>query len=83
MRKNAKKKQTNAKQMQNMQIRKKKNEKKCDPTRAAKTKSKKTKGKQRDSPPNRLEAPQKNAALLSPRQHLSLSKTCPLATFVP
>ena len=54
--------------------------KKCDPTRAAKTKSKKKekkKGKKRDSPLNRLEAPQKIAALLSPRQNLSLSKNFP------
>ena len=77
------KKPTNAKKMQKkMQIRKKKR-KKMRPNQSSKNKKQKKKGKKRDSPLNRLEAPQKNAALLSPRQHLSLSKTCPLATFVP
>ena len=71
-----KKREKNAKKMR----------KKCDPTRAAKTKSKKkekTKGIKRDSPLNRLGAPQKIAALLSPRQNLSLSKKFPLAKKIP
>ena len=46
-------------------------------------KKEKKKGKKRDSPLNRLEAPQKIAALLPPRQNLSLSKNFPLAKIFP
>ena len=59
--------------------------KKMRPNQSSKNKKqnqKEKKGKKRDSPLNRLEAPPKIAALLSPRQNLSLSKICPLAKFV-
>ena len=69
--------------MQKKQITKK-NAKKCEKnaTQPEQQKQKAKKKKKRDSPLNRLEAPQKIAALLSPRQNFSLSKIFPLAKFV-
>ena len=72
------KSQKNAKNAEKMR-------KTCDPTRAAKTRSKK-KEKQGNKKGLTTELPggtSKIAALLSPRQNLPLSKTCPLETFVP